>query len=162
MNKYIVAKKDIEELEGTTKTHFLNPNAVRKAKSLGDLVGINGFGFHLVEIEPGFESTEYHVHYFEDECVYILQGEAEVTIGEEVYTVNDGDLIGYPANALPHVMKNVGTETLRCIVVGQRLAHDEADYPNKKKRIFRNEGRPWQLVDIENIVDPNAKRLGDE
>ena len=59
-----------------------------------------------------------------------------------------------------HSIRNTGTETLRCIVVGERLAHDVGDYPNKRKRIFRNVGLPWNLVDIEDIDEPQggAKR----
>ena len=74
MSKYIIRKDEIAEMEGEEKIHFLNPNAVRLNKSLGDLSGITGFGFHIIEVEPGRESTEYHIHKFEDECVYILEG----------------------------------------------------------------------------------------
>ncbi len=151
MSKYVVTQNEIEQMEGEKKTHFLNPNAVRTGKSLGDLTGISGFGFHLVEIKPDNESTEYHVHKFEDECVYILEGEAEVTIGTEISSVSQGDFIGYRACGLPHTMKNTGSSTLKCIVVGQRLAHDVADYPNKDKRLFRNQGQGWDLVDISDL-----------
>ncbi len=141
MADYVIKKKDIEEMEGLNKTHFLNPNAVRTNKSLGDKVGLTGIGFHIIEIAPGHDSTEYHVHYFEDECVYVLSGHGEVVIGDETTAVGEGDFIGYPAGGLPHVMTNTGEEILRCIVVGQRLAHDEADYPRLNKRIYRNQGR---------------------
>lgn len=156
MADYVIKKKDIEEMEGLNKTHFLNPNAVRTNKSLGDKVGLTGIGFHIIEIAPGHDSTEYHVHYFEDECVYVLSGSGDVVIGDETTAVGEGDFIGYPAGGLPHVMTNTGEEILRCIVVGQRLAHDEADYPRLNKRIYRNQGRPWQLVDIEDIAFPTA------
>ncbi|WP_444945778.1 cupin domain-containing protein [Microbulbifer sp. VTAC004] len=154
MSKNILKNEEILEMEGEKKVHFLNPNAVRRNKSLGDMTGITGFGFHVIEIEPGYESTEFHCHQFEDECVYILQGQAQVQIGEKVYGVSEGDFIGYPAGGLPHAMKNTGTETLRCIVVGQRLDHDVADYPNKSKRIYRNKGLPWELVSHDDIEKP--------
>ena len=63
MKKYLVTKEEIEELEGISKTHFLNGNAKRINKSLGDLTGLTGFGFHIIEIQPGHESTEFHMHY---------------------------------------------------------------------------------------------------
>ncbi|MEX2961784.1 cupin domain-containing protein [Microbulbifer sp. TYP-18] len=154
MSEYILKKAQIVAMEGEHKVHFLNPNAVRRNKSLGDLTGISGFGFHIIELEPGRESTEYHCHRFEDECVYILQGEAQVQIGEEIHTVTAGDFIGYPAGGPPHTMRNTGRELLRCIVVGQRLDHDVADYPNKNKRIYRNRGLPWELVNHSDIAHP--------
>jgi len=156
MENYIVTKEEIEAYEGLDKTHFLNPNAQRNNKSLGDLTGLCGIGFHIIEVQPGCESTERHVHYFEDECVYILEGEAEATIGSEVYPVKAGDFIGYRAGDEAHNLKNSGRSVLKCIVAGQRLDHDVADYPLLKKRIFRNKGQKWNLVDLENISEPEA------
>ena len=151
---YIISKDEIDSMPGLSKTHFLNDNAVRNNKSLGDLTGLNNLGFHIIEVEPGFESTEYHVHHYEDECVYILAGTATVTIDDQDHEVSAGDFIGYPAGGLPHTMINTGTQTLRCIVVGQRLAHDVGDYPRLGKRIYRNTGLDADLVDSSAIEHP--------
>lgn len=156
MEKYVISKEEIEAYEGVEKTHFLNPNARRINKSLGDLTGLSGFGFHIIEIQPGYESTELHLHYHEDECVYILEGEAEATIGDRHYNVKAGDFIGYRAGGEAHKLKNNGNSVLKCIVVGQRLEHDVGDYPRLKKRIYRNQGLKWNLVDLENIEEPIA------
>ena len=158
MDKYIITREEIEAFEGIDKVHFLNDNARRVNKSLGDLAGLTGLGFHIIEIGPGRDSTEPHVHYYEDECVYILEGEAEATIGDETHTVKAGDFIGYRAGGKPHKLTNTGTSLLKCIVVGERLDHDVADYPDKKKRIFRNKGLEWNLVDLEDIEKPDAGR----
>lgn len=154
--KYLLKKDEIDAYEGVDKTHFLNSHARRKNKSLGDLTGIMGFGFHIIEIEPGFDSTECHRHYHEDECVYILEGRAQAIIGEECYEVSEGDFIGYRAGGLAHKLINEGNSVLKCIVVGQRLEHDVADYVALNKRIFRQKGLPWNLVDIEHIEEPVA------
>ncbi|MEZ5490268.1 MAG: cupin domain-containing protein [Gammaproteobacteria bacterium] len=156
MERYIVTRNEIDEHEGIKKTHFLNNNAQRTNKSLGDLTGLSGFGFHIIEVSPGHYSTEFHMHYHEDECVYILEGEAEATIGDEKYKVFPGDFIGYRAGGKPHELYNNGSIPLKCIVVGQRLAHDVGDYPNLGKRIYRQKDMPWNLVDIENIHEPVA------
>jgi uncharacterized cupin superfamily protein len=50
-------------------------------------------------------------------------------------------------------MKNNGSEILRCIVVGQRLAYDVGDYPRLGKRLYRS-GKSNDLVDLENISNP--------
>ena len=154
---YIVRKIEIERMEGLAKTHFLNKNAQRINKSLGDVVGLKNLGFHIIEVLPGYESTEYHVHSCEDECVYILSGNATVTIDETDYEVSAGDFIGYPAGGLPHTMKNTGMEVLRCIVVGQRLRQDVGDYPRLGKRLYRN-GKLNDLVDIRDISHPSVGR----
>jgi len=158
MDKYILTREEIETFAGIEKAHFLNDNARRINKSLGDLTGLTTFGFHIIEVEPGCESTEPHVHYYEDECIYVLDGEAQAMIGDEEFTVRAGDFIGYRAGGLAHKLTNTGDTMLRCIVVGPRLAHDVADYPRLGKRIFRNQGLPNNLVDIDDIDEPVAGR----
>ena len=156
MEKYLLTREEIDNYEGVAKTHFLNEKAQRINKSMGDLTGLTGIGFHIIEVQPGDETTERHRHYHEDECVYILEGEAETTIGDEVVQVKAGDFLGYRAGGKPHALRNYGDTLLKCIVAGQRLDHDVADYPDQNKRIFRNKGMQWNLVDIENISEPSA------
>lgn len=156
MEIYVIKKSKIATMEGLTKKHFLNPNAQRTNKSLGDLTGLQNIGFHIIEVPPGCESTEYHVHYHEEECTYILSGNGVVVIGGEETPISEGDFIGYRAGGKPHTMKNVGSTPLKCIVTGQRLNHDVGDYPNQKKRIYRNIGMAWDVVDIENIQTPKG------
>lgn len=153
--EYIVSKEQIEEMEGLDKTHFLNQNAKRINKSLGDLTGLTKIGFHIIEVEPGRESTEYHLHHSEDECVYVLSGEATVIIDGKDYGIRAGDFIGYPAGGPPHTMKNTGKELLKCIVVGQRLSEEVADYPNLGKRLYRH-GKVVDLVDTTEIKNPSV------
>lgn len=156
MDKYIVTREEIDASDGLEKRHFLNENAQRNNKSLGDLTGLSGIGFHIIEVPPGKRSTEKHVHYYEDECVYLLEGTAEAVIGNETTSVKAGDFIGYRAGGLPHTLINTGEVPLKCIVVGQRLDHDVGDYPDLNKRLFRNSGQAWSLVDIEAISEPKA------
>jgi len=156
VEKYLVTGEEIEAYQGIRKTHFLNNNAQRVNKSLGDLTGLTGLGFHIIEVEPGFETTELHRHHHEDECIYILEGEAEATIGDEVFKVKAGDFLGYRAGGLAHSLLNTGPETLKCIVAGQRSDHDVGDYPRLKKRLYRHKGLPWNLVDMGNITEPVA------
>lgn len=153
---YLVRADEIDAMEGLAKAHFLNPNAQRVNKSLGDLTGLTGLGFHIIEVQPGHETTEHHVHHHEDECVFILAGHATARIGDETFEVGPGDFLGYRKGGLAHSLSNTGTEVLRCIVVGERLPHDVGDYPDKGKRIYRNAGMAWNLVDLAAIETPTA------
>jgi len=156
MKGYILKKKEIDTMQGSYKTHYLNEDAARTKKSLGDLTGLQGFGFHMIEVPVGKASTEFHFHKHEDECVYILEGQADAVIGEDTYPVSAGDFIGYRANGLPHLLQNTGTTPLKCIVVGTRLPHDVADYPRLNKRLYRNQGQEWELVDIDKVTYPKS------
>lgn len=119
---------------------------------------MSGLGFHIIEVQPGYDSTEIHVHHFEEECVYVLEGRGEATIGETVYPVEAGDFIGYRAGGQAHKLSNTGSQVLKCIVVGQRLDHDVADYTRLSKRLYRYKGRKWNLVDLANIEEPSAEK----
>jgi len=153
---YLITREEIAATEGLRKAHFLNANAVRINKSLGDATGLTGLGVHMIEVEPGHETTEHHVHHHEDECVYVLAGRGTAFLGEDSHAIKAGDFIGYRKGGLAHSIKNTGSETLRCLVVGERLAHDVGDYPRQGKRIFRNSGVAWNLVDHDNIEEIKA------
>lgn len=152
----LVTREEIAEMEGLRKTHFLNPGARRINKSLGDLTGLTGIGFHIIEVAPGDETTEHHAHHYEDECVYVLQGEATAFVGEDSLPIKAGDFLGYRKGGPAHSIRNTGSETLRCIVVGERLAHDVGDYPRLGKRLYRNAGMAWNLVELANVSEPVA------
>lgn len=136
----------IAAMEGVKKSHYLNPAAERLNKSLGDAVGLKNIGVHLVSVEPGHQSTEYHVHHYEEECIYVLAGRGIAVLGDSLQPIGPGDFIGCPANGIAHELVNDGEEPLLCLVMGQRLAHDVTDYPRLAKRLYRNGGE-WNLVD---------------
>ncbi len=153
MRNLILKSQQIEAMEGEKRIHFLNPNAQRIRKSLGDEVGLKKIGVHVIYVEPGRDTTEYHKHYHEEECIYVLSGKGTLTLDGEEFLFEKGDFVGFPSDTAAHGLKNTGTETLVCLVMGQRLDQDVADYPNQNKRLYRNNGK-WDLVDFENINDP--------
>lgn len=155
MNMYPIKSEAIAAMPGVRKTHFRNLNAKRINKSLGDVTGLTGFGFHIIEVAPGDETTEYHLHHHEDECVFVLNGTGTAGIGDDAHLIGPGGFIGYRKGGLSHSIKNTGTEVLRCIVVGERLSHDMGEYPRQNKRMFRypGTGMPSYLVDISAVEE---------
>ncbi|GAB1110693.1 MAG: cupin domain-containing protein [Shewanella algae] len=151
--EFLLKASEIDAMKGEERTHFLNPNAVRLRKSLGDVIGLAHLGVHLIELAPGRDSTEYHLHYFEEECIYVLEGEGEVCIDQQVFAIGVGDFIAFPAGSVAHGMNNTSERPLKYLVMGQRLSHDVADYPYKGRRLYRNQGC-WDLVDLDTISHP--------
>ena len=145
-----LAAAEIEQMEGVRKVHYLNGAAERLNKSLGDATGMKNLGVHLITVDPGHQSTEYHVHRFEEECIYVLAGRGIAVLGEALQPIGPGDFIGCPTNGVAHELINDGAVPLVCLVMGQRLAHDIVDYPRLEKRLFRNAGE-WNLVDQADI-----------
>lgn len=142
---------DIAAMPGEQKTHFLNPNAVRLNKSLGDAVGLQQLGVHLIEVAPGHDSTEQHLHHYEEECVYVLSGTATLCIGDQRFAVAAGDFIGHPVRGEAHMLTNTGSEPLVCLVMGQRLGQDISDYPRQGKRLYRHSGE-WDAVELAQLT----------
>jgi uncharacterized cupin superfamily protein len=93
------------------------------------------------------------MHHFEDECIYVLNGTATAYTGEQSQIISAGDFIGYGNGGVAHSITNTGTETFRCIVVGERLAHEVGDHTRLGKRIYRNESVTWNLVDHGHVVE---------
>lgn len=127
---------DIEAMEGQTKAHLLNPNAVRVAKSLGAATGLTQLGFHLMTVMPGHESTEYHRHLYEEQCFYILSGRGEVVIDEQRYALERGDFAGFPRRGAAHTMVNTGDQPLVFLTARTLLEQDVCDYPRQQKRLY--------------------------
>lgn len=159
--KFLLKASEIDSMEGELITHFLNPNAVRFNKSLGNAVGMSEMGVHMIYVEPSKDSTEFHKHLYEEECIYILSGTGKLTIEKDVYDVAKGDFIGLPANEVAHALLNNGSETLICLVMGQRLKHDIADYPNLSKRIYHHNGKA-EVVEHNDITYPKIHTTREE
>lgn len=140
----------IEAMEGRTKIHDLNPNAVRVAKFLGDATGLSQLGIHLMTVMPGHEVSEYHRHLYEEECYYVLSGSGEAVIDETSYAIEAGDFLGFPANGVANTIVNTSAAPLVLFAVRQMLDQDVCDYPRKSKRLYMN-GTEEAFVDMIDI-----------
>ncbi|MBD2106986.1 cupin domain-containing protein [Nodosilinea sp. FACHB-13] len=137
----------IAALPESTFVHPLNPRAIRHGRSLGDAVGFEHIGVHLVRVEPGHDSTQYHVHQAEEEFIYILSGRGLAEIGDETMEVGPGDFMGFAAGGLAHGLSNPFTEDLVYLVGGMRLEFDICDYPKVNTRLYRR-GDQRDYVDL--------------
>jgi uncharacterized cupin superfamily protein len=156
VDKMFLRSAEIQALPEEVKQHFLNKQAIRHTKSLGDATGLKNLGVHWVRVEAGEDSTEFHVHHYEEEFVYIIAGIGTAILGDESFAVTAGDFIAYPCNGVPHKIMNQSTQPLVYLLVGERRAHDVSDYPAAGKRLYRNSGR-WDLVDLMALDDPRKE-----
>jgi len=85
------------------KTYLLTPDLQRKLEVL------------LNELEPGDTSDEFYTH--EGEAFgFVMEGSYEITVGDNVYVLEEGDSIYYPSH-LPHKMRVVGDRPTRALWV---------------------------------------------
>lgn len=76
-----------------------------------------GGAFSVVEFvsAPG-EGVGVHIHQHEDELVYLLEGQIEVTLGDQTVSVPRGSCALLP-RGIPHGYTNTGSEPSRLLAV---------------------------------------------
>ncbi|HUX88764.1 MAG TPA: cupin domain-containing protein [Chloroflexota bacterium] len=104
------------------------PRVIRSAEVTGEQIKTPGFQrtikklidtphstVHIGVFEPG-QAGSMHVHRRSEEVTYVIEGHAEVTVGEERLSVGAGDLFYGPPN-VPHQFRNVGDGRLVLVAI---------------------------------------------
>jgi uncharacterized cupin superfamily protein len=147
---HLLKADQIAAMPETVKIHSLNSDAVRYTRSLGDALGLTHISVHLVRVQPGKETTQFHFHHQEEEFLYILSGRGIAEIGDRAIEVGAGDFLGFTAPSLPHTLKNPFDEDLVYLMGGERSKFDVCDYPRLQKRLYRADG-DRQLIDWQHL-----------
>ena len=142
----------IAAMQAVKRVHFLNENAVRENKAIGDAAGLKNIGVHLITVQPGHCSTEYHFHHYEEECVYVLSGQGTVVIGGESHKVGPGDFMGFTKKSPPHGMTNPHKQELVYLLGGTRKPIDVSEYPRAGKRAYKFHGKR-HTVNIKDVEE---------
>jgi uncharacterized cupin superfamily protein len=137
----LLSAEAIADMAERRMQHMFNANGVRMTRSLSDACGMKQIGVHLVRVEPGRETTEYHTHAHDEEWIYILSGRAVADIDGRKSEVKAGDFMGFVAGSAPHTMKNESAEDLVYLVGGTRHAYDVVDYPRRGIRSYKYDGK---------------------
>src|SRR5262245_7033024 len=86
-------------------------------------------GVAIEELPPSKQSAPAHWHVFEEEHVYILEGELTVRIGAEAYPMRAGDYVCFPAGQRAgHCLLNDGDSPCRYVIVGEHNPNEIAVY----------------------------------
>ncbi len=104
----LLTAKAISETDEVKHVHQFNKNAIRHTRSIGDILGLEHLGVHLVRIAPGNDTTQFHLHHQDEEFIYILEGKGTAEIGDELVEVKAGDFMAFTQNSLPHCMHGWG------------------------------------------------------
>jgi len=102
METTLNAPKVISSKEGK-KMNVLGHEATIKLHSSD---ANNNYVFEV--ISPAGSGIPPHVHQDEDEVIYVMSGEYEVLIGDDVFTAGSGSWLNFVRH-IPHGFKNTGT-----------------------------------------------------
>ncbi|MEW6623481.1 MAG: XRE family transcriptional regulator [Bacillota bacterium] len=65
----------------------------------------------IARLKPGAVSCEEPLSHPGEECIVILEGTMEISVGSDTYVLEEGDSIYYHS-AIPHILKSVGDKEL--------------------------------------------------
>jgi transcriptional regulator with XRE-family HTH domain len=103
-----VVRKDMRKMlvypKSKTKVYLLTPDLQRQLEVI------------LSESEPDEQGPEEWYSHEGEEFGFVLEGELEVTVDNEVYVLKEGDSISYRSH-LPHRMRRIGDAPCRSIWV---------------------------------------------
>ena len=68
-----------------------------------------------IGLAPGM-AVPRHIHTREDEAYYVLSGELEVTVGDEVFVLRSGDTLIAPRD-IPHQLRNSGNAENHYLII---------------------------------------------
>ena len=109
-----------------------------------------GEGYHvgvaIEELGPGRQSSPAHYHIFEEEHVYILEGELTARIGAAAHAMKAGDYVCFPAGQKAgHCLVNEGAAPCRYVIVGERNPNEVVVYTDSNKVLVRVAGAARDL-----------------
>jgi uncharacterized cupin superfamily protein len=132
--------------------HPWNPKSEVRGVRLGVPTGLVRTGVNLYRVPAGKESLIYHVHYYEEEWIYVLSGRGVAEIDGEEHEVGPGDFMGF-APGVAHHMRNPFGEELVYLCGGEHREYEVGEYPKLGYRMMRR-GREVDLYKISDAKKP--------
>jgi uncharacterized cupin superfamily protein len=130
---------------------------------VGARIGARMLGYNITAVPPGKRAFPLHNHHANEEMFFILQGSGELRVGDERWSIRQGDFIASPPGgpASAHQIINTGNEELRYLAVSTMITPETVEYPDSGKlaafsrqpapdgslRIVRHIGRSESSVD---------------
>jgi hypothetical protein len=64
---FLITAAELAAMPERSHRHQFNDNAVRLTRTIGEAVGLQRIGLHLVRLPPGRDSTQHHYHDADEE-----------------------------------------------------------------------------------------------
>ena len=99
---------------------------------IAPLVGAQKLGYNLTSVPPGKRAFPFHNHRVNEEMFFVIEGQGEIRMGEDVYSLRAGDVVACPPGGkeTAHQIINTGTAELKYLAVSTKLSPEIAEYPD--------------------------------
>ncbi len=130
---------------------------------VGSRIGARLLGYNITAVPPGKRAFPLHNHHANEEMFFVLQGSGELRVGDERWTIRQGDFIASPPGGpeSAHQIINTGSEELHYLAVSTMITPETVEYPDSGKiasisrqpgpdgnlRVVRQIGRPESSID---------------
>lgn len=87
--------------------------------NVSEALKLTMLGASYFEVQPGEAAFPFHVHYCEDEILFIVAGSGAYRFGADTYAVKAGDMLSAPAGGAEyaHQLRNDSNEVLKYFCV---------------------------------------------
>jgi uncharacterized cupin superfamily protein len=145
-SKSLLTRGEIVEMSETRIGHPWNPNSDVYLKRLGQRAGLRRVSLSIARVPPGKESFLYHRHERDEEFLFILSGRGRAEIGSEVFEVDAGDFMGFPApDGPPHHLINPFSDDLVYLMGGESSGSDIGYFPRLGRRLVFTSSGIWSV-----------------
>jgi uncharacterized cupin superfamily protein len=98
-------------------------------------IGARMLGYNITAVPPGKRAFPLHNHHANEEMFFILQGSGELRVGDERWSIRQGDFIASPPGGpeVAHQIINTGNEELRYLAVSTMITPETVEYPDSGK-----------------------------
>ena len=118
----------------------------REKRPLGDPFGLDQFGVNLTVLAPGAWSSQRHWHEFEDEFIFVLDGEMVLIDDAGEHRLSPGMCAGFKAGVPNgHHLVNKSMEPATYLEIGTRSGAEHAHYPDIDMTAVKT-GGTWTLT----------------
>lgn len=143
---YIIRTRALSDDEGVLFRHPMNPKSEIRMHRLSDRVGMQRAHLSLGRIPSGKESFLPHAHSYQEEFIFILEGEARLEIDGGAARLGPGDYVGFPIDGAVHHLINDGPDDLVYLMGGERTAAEVCHFPTLGKIMIRD-GSVMRYID---------------
>lgn len=113
--------KHYSEIQDDDNAHYPGSDELLSIGSpFAKKFGLTRLGIHHEVLPPGRRTSWPHAESEEEEFVYVIEGHPDVWVDGEIYQLNPGDAVGFPAGTgICHTFINNTESNARLLVVGE-------------------------------------------
>lgn len=123
----------IAHLDAVPAETFERPGYEGTEQRIGEHLGAETTGLRHTVLRPGALSCPPHWHTAEEELFYVLDGDGEVLLGDDVVPVRPGSVLARPpGTGVAHALRG-GPRGMTYLSWGTRVPADLVYYPRSRK-----------------------------